>query len=96
MTRHDGATAGVSRLQLRSAFGVAGSAYANSGVLARDMAASLRGGSNILGGGFSLSYRSVGEFLPQAHSGDLLANADFLPSGRLALDTRRQRPFLLP
>jgi iron complex outermembrane receptor protein len=77
VTRHDGVSGGASRLQLRSAFGVAGSAYVPSGVLARDIAASMRGGSNIRGGGLSLSYRSVGEFLPQAHAGDLLANADF-------------------
>ena len=77
VTRHDGVSGGASRLQLRSAFGVAGSAYAPSGVLARDIAASVRGGSNVQGGGLSLSYRSVGEFLPEAHAGDLLANADF-------------------
>ncbi len=77
VTRHDGVSGGASRLQLRSTLGVAGSAYAPSGVLAQDFAASMRGGSNVRGGGLSLSYRSVGEFLPQAHSGDLLASADF-------------------
>ncbi|MBV6522060.1 MAG: Vitamin B12 transporter BtuB [Gemmatimonadaceae bacterium] len=104
VTRHDAATGGISRLQLRSAIGVAGSDYVPSGVLARDMVASLRGGSSVTSTGLSLAYRSIGEFLPRANASDVLANADFRKVGArsafvatarfFARDAGSARPYL--
>lgn len=81
ITRHDGVGATPSRLQMRSTFGMAGSAWAPAGVLAQDLGVSFRSGTNVRGGGASVAYRSLGAFLPEAFSRDLMANADFRKVG---------------
>ncbi|MFN8571290.1 MAG: TonB-dependent receptor [Gemmatimonadaceae bacterium] len=81
ITRHDGLGTSPSRLQMRSTFGMAGSAWAPTSVLAQDLGVAFRAGTNVRGGGASVAYRSLGAFLPEAFSHDLMANADFRKVG---------------